>query len=475
MQEITKLFNFTAQARDIISPLDQFEIQDLLSMNAPILGALHISITNIGLYLMIGVFFILTINLLSTNYNRLVGNNWSISQESLYATIHSIVINQINPRNGQIYLPFIYALFIFILINNLIGMVEGSLEIILYKTSISYFLTFKTNNNIIENNKVRFYSSPSFGENSLAYNKQGNNTWRLNPHYITGFVDAEGCFTTSIFMDERRVTKWQVKPIFKISLHNKDRKLLEALQRAWDVGNIHKHGKDSIEYRVSSIKNLKVIINHLDQYPLITKKLADYLLFKQSVALIEEKQHLTMEGLLKLVGIKASLNWGLSEKFKQSFPSIIPAERPEVKPSEIKDIHWWVGFVEGEGCFLVTNQKSKSQKKTYDIGLKFTITQHNRDLELLQSFSNYLGCGKCYSNRNEVSFIISSFSDINSKIIPIFDKYPLLGTKKEDYKDFKKVAELMESKYHLTEEGIKNIILIKSNMNSKRIPDYKGR
>ncbi len=86
-------------------------------------------------------------------------------------------------------------------------MVEGSLEIILYKTSISYFLTFKTNNNIIENNKVRFYSSPSFGENSLAYNKQGNNTWRLNPHYITGFVDAEGCFTTSIFMDERRVTK----------------------------------------------------------------------------------------------------------------------------------------------------------------------------------------------------------------------------------------------------------------------------
>ncbi len=59
---------------------------------------------------------------------------------------------------------------------------------------------------------------------------------------------------------------------------------------------------------MSSIKNLKVIINHLDQYPLITKKLADYLLFKQSVALIEEKQHLTMEGLLKLVGIKASLN-----------------------------------------------------------------------------------------------------------------------------------------------------------------------
>ncbi len=134
MQELTKFFNLT---REIISPLDQFEIRDLLSIEAPVLGNLHISITNIGLYLMIGLTFILALNLLSTNYNRLVGNNWSISQESLYATIHSIVTNQINPRNGQIYFPFIYALFIFILINNLIGMVPYS-----FASTSHFVLTF---------------------------------------------------------------------------------------------------------------------------------------------------------------------------------------------------------------------------------------------------------------------------------------------------------------------------------------------
>ena len=278
---------------------------------------------------------------------------------------------------------------------------------------------------------------------------------------LQGFVDAEGCFTTSIFPDEKRVTKWEVKPIFKISLHKKDLNILEALQRTWAVGNIHKHGKDSVEFRVSSIKNLKVVINHFDQYPLITKKFADYLLFKQSVILIENKEHLTKKGLLKLVGIKAVLNGGLSDRLKQSFPNMIPAERQEVKPSEIKDIRWLVGFVEGEGCFLVVIQKSKSKKKSYDISLRFTITQHNRDLELLQNLSNYLGCGKHYSSRNEVTFVTSSFSDIKSKIIPIFDKYDLLGTKKEDLKDFKKVAELIESKNHFTEKGIKNITLIK--------------
>src|SRR5271155_906214 len=44
----------------------------------------------------------------------------------MYATIHNIVANQINPTKGQIYFPFIYTLFIFILINNLIGMVPYS-------------------------------------------------------------------------------------------------------------------------------------------------------------------------------------------------------------------------------------------------------------------------------------------------------------------------------------------------------------
>ena len=91
-----------------------------------ILGNIHLSITNIGLYLMIGAFFILALNLLSTNYNKLVGNNWSISQESLFATILNIVTNQINPQKGQVFFPFIYALFVFILMNNLIGLIPYS-------------------------------------------------------------------------------------------------------------------------------------------------------------------------------------------------------------------------------------------------------------------------------------------------------------------------------------------------------------
>lgn len=107
------------------SPLDQFEVRDILNLEV-LGGNLNLSLSNIGFYLVIGGLIMLILSLVATNYNKLVSNNWSVAQESLYVTIHSIVTNQINARKGQIYFPFIYTLFVFILINNLIGMVPYS-------------------------------------------------------------------------------------------------------------------------------------------------------------------------------------------------------------------------------------------------------------------------------------------------------------------------------------------------------------
>jgi F-type H+-transporting ATPase subunit a len=59
---------------NIISPLDQFEIRNLISLDAPVLGNLSISLTNIGLYLTIAGFLVFIISLLSNNNNRVVSN-----------------------------------------------------------------------------------------------------------------------------------------------------------------------------------------------------------------------------------------------------------------------------------------------------------------------------------------------------------------------------------------------------------------
>ncbi len=121
----------------VASPLDQFEIRNLLSLDVPILANLHLSITNIGLYLTIAALVTLSLNILATNYNKIIADRWSVSQESVYATVHSIVINQINGIKGQAYFPFIFALFIFILVNNLIGMVPYS-----FASTSHFILTF---------------------------------------------------------------------------------------------------------------------------------------------------------------------------------------------------------------------------------------------------------------------------------------------------------------------------------------------
>jgi len=49
------------------------------------------------------------------------------------------------------------------------------------------------------------------------------------------------------------------------------------------MGKIFKHGENSYEYRVSSIKDLLIIIEHFDKYPLITQKLDYYILFKKAI------------------------------------------------------------------------------------------------------------------------------------------------------------------------------------------------
>lgn len=144
------------------------------------------------------------------------------------------------------------------------------------------------------------------------------------------------------------------------------------------VGNIS-NVKDSIKYRVTSIKDLTVIIDHFDKYPLITQKRVDYELFKQAFYLISRKEHLTKEGLEKLIVLKASINRGLSDELKAAFPDIIPSSVKPLVDQEIKDPDWLAGFVilkkKGEGCFLISIFKDTT-KTGFTVKLIFQIAQH---------------------------------------------------------------------------------------------------
>ena len=107
----------------INSPLEQFEVTSLIGLNAPIFGYLNLTLTNLGLYSIIVFFLVIGLHLLGNNNTKLLPNKWSIALESLFASINAMVREQIGK---EVYLPFIYSLFFFILISNLTGNVAYS-------------------------------------------------------------------------------------------------------------------------------------------------------------------------------------------------------------------------------------------------------------------------------------------------------------------------------------------------------------
>jgi len=132
----------------------------------------------------------------------------------------------------------------------------------------------------------------------------------LHPYFVTGFSDGESYFSISLNRFSKMNTGWIVNLQFGIKLHKKDRYLLELIQAFFmDIGSIS--SQDAVQFRVSSIKDLQVIVDHFNNFPLITQKWSDFQLFKAAFELVKCKRHLTLEGLIDIVSIKATMNLGL--------------------------------------------------------------------------------------------------------------------------------------------------------------------
>jgi hypothetical protein len=291
----------------------------------------------------------------------------------------------------------------------------------------------------------------------------------LNPWYITGFSDGEACFHVSLKKSSDFKTGWRVQASYQIALHSKDKPLLELICAHFGVGSVIPKGKDKHQYRVFSLADLKVIISHFDKYPLISQKRADFELFKEIVELMNGRDHTKPEGLQRIVNLRASMNKGLSDVLMADFPNTTPVGRPPIEDQEIKDPNWLAGFVDAEGCFMVGVKKSSTHKLGYQVQLNFRITQHSRDERLMKSLIQYLGYGQYYhrANKEAGDFSVEKYPD-TVKVIAFFEKYPLVGNKLQDFSDFKKAADIMKVKGHLTAEGLKQIRLIQAGINTNR-------
>jgi hypothetical protein len=261
---------------------------------------------------------------------------------------------------------------------------------------------------------------------------------KLNPDWVTGFVDAEGTFAIKVIKRSKYKLGWNAEPSFSINMHSKDFPLLKQIQFFFGVGNLSISAtRKSATFYVSSIKDLvNVIIPHFTKFPLITQKQADFLLFKSIVDLINNKEHLSLVGFRKIVGIRALLNKGLSDELNKAFPNIVPSIRPLVKLPENIPPNWLSGFIEGESCFYVLVAKSKLYKTGSVVQLQFGITQHNRDIELLGRIKCYFNCGRIKTR------LIKPGAD--------FFNYKLFGDWNQPYSLFTKISFTGFKKYWIS-------------------------
>ena len=144
----------------------------------------------------------------------------------------------------------------------------------------------------------------------------------LHPYYVTGFCDGEVCFHLAIGKNSKYKIGYYVNPGFSLVLHKKDERLLKEIQGFFGGIGSFKVKENIVQFRVFSMEELDIIINHFDKYPLVTKKSIDFELFKEAITLIKNKEHLTLEGFNKIISIRASMNLGLPESLKEVFNNI---------------------------------------------------------------------------------------------------------------------------------------------------------
>lgn len=125
---------------------------------------------------------------------------------------------------------------------------------------------------------------------------------------------------------------------------------------------------------------------------------------------------------------------------------------------------WLVGFTDGDGNFSITNQGDKW-------GLSYKLAQSRYNLRLLYYVKKQLGVGSVTKDNTKGQLFIRDRKSIETIILPIFEKYPLLTSKYFDYLRFKRALDVLNN-VSLSKQDRNTKLL---NLKNLKVPnDYKS-
>jgi hypothetical protein len=145
---------------------------------------------------------------------------------------------------------------------------------------------------------------------------------RLDPWYVTGLAEGEGCFCISFAVRPKLKVGLEARPSFSLSLNARDRDLLEGLQAFFECGWIRESRSDrTFKYEARSIADLvRRVVPHFEAYPLRGAKRRSFSGFAQACQMIGQGDHLRSEGMAEIVRIAYEMNLG---KRRQSASALL--------------------------------------------------------------------------------------------------------------------------------------------------------
>jgi hypothetical protein len=138
---------------------------------------------------------------------------------------------------------------------------------------------------------------------------------KLNPWYITGLIEGEGCFCITISKHKTKKSGFDPRLMFEVEMIIEDKPLLEKLQKSLECGQIYtlnyeRYGwRPHVKYAVKNIVDIQEkIIPFFKRCELQGKKKKDFVFFCQAASIFSKKEHLTQRGVSRLRKIQSKMN-----------------------------------------------------------------------------------------------------------------------------------------------------------------------
>ena len=147
-------------------------------------------------------------------------------------------------------------------------------------------------------------------ENPQRLNVQPRSN-KLDAKWVVGFVDGEGCFYVGINPHPDMTSQYQVLPEFTVVQHRRDIRILFALKSFFGCGVVRTNHGERMAYRVRRLDHLReIIVPFFEKNPLKTQKYVDFLKFRDVLRQMDQKRHLTAEGIKAIRDIASAMNRG---------------------------------------------------------------------------------------------------------------------------------------------------------------------